>query len=371
MDLPSEGISSGRRTLLKQAALASIMAGASGVALPVPAEAVLPDTAISATSRRKRNAPMHTGRFDVHAHYVPPGVAQLKPVGGHFAATPMPQWSPEIALAFMDRHGIATQLLSVPVALPPAAAHAANAYGAQIVKQNPKRFGLLAALPMADIAATLTEIDHAFDTLCADGVIMMTNYAGDYLGHPKYEPVFAALDRRRAPVFVHPADPACFECVACGRPGPVIEFPMDTCRTVTDMLYAGVLRRFSSINFILSHGGGALPALAHRIASIGTLAFVPHPPEMTRKTALNDLSKLYFDTAIAGTASSIVPVLQLAGADHLVFGTDFPPATESVIKENIEALDGLTCMSNRARAAISHNGRRLFARFASGAEPAR
>jgi 6-methylsalicylate decarboxylase len=311
---------------------------------------------------------MVSGRFDVHAHYVPPGVAQLKPTGGNFAASPMPQWSPEIAIDFMDRHSIATQMLSIPVALPAPAAHAANTYGAHVVKQFPERFGLLAALPMMDVDAALAEIKHAFDELGADGAIMMTNYAGDYLGNPKFDPIFAELDRRRASVFIHPADPTCLECLALGRPGPVIEFPFETCRSVTDMVYANVIKRFSSINFILSHAGGALPGLAQRIAFLGVVPFVPHPPEMTPQTTLHQLSKLYFDTAIAGGASSLAPVLEITTADHIVYGTDYPPATEPVIKENNEALSRLSCLSEEAKAAIGSNGRRLFARFNGAAK---
>ncbi|MGC2781554.1 MAG: amidohydrolase family protein [Bradyrhizobium sp.] len=311
---------------------------------------------------------MISGRFDVHAHFKLPDAAPLGATpANNFKASPMANWSPEMALEFMNRHGIATQMLSIPSALPPAAARAANVYCAQIVKQHAERFGLLASLPMTDIEAALSEVDFAFDMLGADGVIMMSNYADDYLGNPKYEPVFAALDRRQATVFIHPAAPACYECVACGRPGPVIEFPFDTCRTVTDMLYAGVLGRFNSISFILSHAGGALPGLARRIASLGTVSYVPHPPEMTHQTVLSQLGKLYFDTAIAGSASTLVPVLELAGPDHIVFGTDFPPATEAVITENIGALDGLDCLSDEAEAAINHNGRRLFARFRGAA----
>jgi predicted TIM-barrel fold metal-dependent hydrolase len=364
MNIPEKDVSLVRRALLKRGPLASLAAGMSIASSSGRVQANETKDSAGKTAREVRGGnDTASGRFDVHAHYVPPAVAQLKPAGGNFAAPPMPQWSPDIALDFMDRHGIATQMLSIPVALPSTAARAANTYGAQVVKQHPQRFGLLAALPMGDIEATLAEIDYAFDVLGADGAIMMTNYAGAYLGNPKYEPVFAALDRRHVTVFVHPADAACLECVALGRPAPVIEFPFDTCRTVTDMVYANVIKRFSSINFILAHAGGALPGLAHRIASLGVVPFVPHPPEMTPQTTLSQLSQLYFDTAIAGSVSSIQPVLQLTSADHIVFGSDFPPATERVIRENIEALDGLTCLSHEARDAISQNGRRLFARF--------
>ena len=208
----------------------------------------------------------------------------------------------------MDRHDIATQMLSLPTPLSKDLARSTNEYGAAMVKQRPTRFGLLASLPMDDVEAALSEIDFAFDQLGADGVVMVTNYGGSYLGNARFEPVFAELNRRSATVFVHPTLPAGYECIACGRPGPVIEFTFDTCRTVADMLYAGILIRYNKIRFILSHAGGPLPTLAPRLSTIGTLNWVRHAPELTQESVMTQLARLYFDTAIAGTAASIGPV---------------------------------------------------------------
>jgi predicted TIM-barrel fold metal-dependent hydrolase len=159
----------------------------------------------------------------------------------------MPRWTPEFALDFMDRHDIATQMLSLPSHLSREEARRINEYGATVGKQYPGRFGLLAALPMDDVEATLSEIAFAFDKLNADGVVMVTNYGGNYLGSARFEPVFAELNKRSATIFIHPINPAGYDCVACGRPGPVIEFTFDTCRSVTDMLYAGVLTRYKDL----------------------------------------------------------------------------------------------------------------------------
>jgi predicted TIM-barrel fold metal-dependent hydrolase len=302
-------------------------------------------------------------RFDVHAHYMLPDAEPPGTPAQNFISSPMPHWTPELALHFMDGHGIATQILSAPVLLGPAAARAINDYGAEVVRTYPQRFGLLASLPMTEVDASREEIAYAFDTLGADGVIMLTNYAGAYLGSRIFDGLFAELDRRGATVFIHPTMPAGYECVACGRPGPVIEFPFDTCRSVADMLYAGVLERYSNLNIILSHAGGALPTLAPRLSSIGTVHYVPHPPQLTPHAVLQQLSRLYFDTAIAGTAASLAPVLELTSVDHIVFGTDFPPATEPIIDQNMAALAALRCVTEVERQAIYVNGRRLFKRF--------
>jgi predicted TIM-barrel fold metal-dependent hydrolase len=133
------------------------------------------------------------------------------------------------------------------------------------------------------------------------------------------------------------------------------------------MLYAGVLNRHKNIKFILSHAGGPLPTLAPRLSTIGTLHWVPHPSELTQEAVLTQLARLYFDTAIAGTAASIGPVLELTTPDHIVFGTDFPPASEPVIDQNIAALGALTCLNDAEKSAIQQNGRRLFRRFADEA----
>ena len=307
---------------------------------------------------------MKLNRFDVHAHFMPPGTTPRRGPGQNFLSSPMPTWTPEFALDFMDRHDIATQLLSLPTPLSKDEAHGINQYGATLVKQHPTRFGLLASLPMDDVEAASSEIAFAFDQLGADGVVMVTNYGGNYLGNARFEPVFAELNKRSATVFLHPTIPAGYECVACGRPGPVIEFTFDTCRTVTDMLYAGILNRYNNVKFIVAHAGGPLPTLAPRIGAIGTLPWVSHPPELTQEAVRTQLARLYFDTAIAGSAASIGPVLELTTPDHIVFGTDFPPASEPVIDQNIAALDALACMNDVEKSAINQNGMRLFRRFA-------
>jgi 6-methylsalicylate decarboxylase len=309
---------------------------------------------------------MKANRIDVHAHFMAPGAATNRPAPGqNFMSSPMPTWSPQSALDFMDRHDIATQMLSLPTPLAKDMARSINEYAAGVVKEHPTRFGLLASLPMDDVEAALSEIAFAFDQLSADGVVMVTNYGGNYLGNARFEPVFTELNRRSATVFLHPTLPAGYKCVACGRPGPVIEFTFDTCRTVTDMLYAGILNRYNNVRFILSHAGGPLPTLAPRLSTIGTLNWVRHPPELTQEAVMTQLARLYFDTAIAGTAASIVPVLELTEPDHIVFGTDFPPATESVIDQNIAALGALACLNETEKSAINRNAGRLFRRFAT------
>jgi 6-methylsalicylate decarboxylase len=90
---------------------------------------------------------------------------------------------------------------------------------------------------------------------------------------------------------------------------------------------------------------------------------VPHPPTLTPELVREQLRRLYFDTAIAGFEASIGPVLALTSADHIVFGTDFPPATEPVIDTNMAALESSPLLTQAERDAIHRGARRLFPRF--------
>jgi len=74
-----------------------------------------------------------------------------------------------------------------------------------------------------------------------------------------------------------------YEDTRLGRPGALIEAPLDTARTVVDMLYAGVFRRYQNFNVILAHGGGVLPTLAGRLDTLGPwpLGWADNPQHVT------------------------------------------------------------------------------------------
>src|SRR5258706_14567278 len=74
----------------------------------------------------------------------------------------------------------------------------------------------------------------ALDTLRADGVILLANYAGKYLGDAAFEPLWAELHRRQAVVFVHPGQPP-LPTVA-GVAGPLVDYPFDTTRTAVQLV---------------------------------------------------------------------------------------------------------------------------------------
>ena len=158
------------------------------------------------------------GLIDVHHHFM--SQAYLDAIGVERAASPgsaghVEPWTTQQSLEFMDKAGIEASIVSVsapgidmgtPLATSDLA-RACNEAQARMVHDHPKRFGSLAILPLPHIELSLGEIEYAFGTLKADGVVMMSNYGGEYIGSPKFWPVFEELNRRKAVAFFHPVAP--------------------------------------------------------------------------------------------------------------------------------------------------------------------
>jgi predicted TIM-barrel fold metal-dependent hydrolase len=53
---------------------------------------------------------------------------------------------------------------------------------------------------------SLRELEHSLDTLKLDGVALLSNVEGVYLGDPALDPLFEELDRRGTVVHLHPND---------------------------------------------------------------------------------------------------------------------------------------------------------------------
>ncbi len=304
------------------------------------------------------------GWIDVHAHFsVPQTTAQIQAAHVQRNArcflqdTPF-RWTPEGALEYMDRSGIAMQMLSsIPKTAD--ALRSANEYGASLVERHPARFGLLAALPTDDPGSCVAEIERAERSLRADGFAVTCVYNGVGLGDARLHPVWAELDRRRSTVFVHPD---AYGPPSQGRPVALLEVAFETARTVVDMLYAGIFRRWPNIRFVLAHCGGALPAVSGRILLLGAEPWVPNPERLTRDEMREQLSRFYLDTAAAGSEHSLRPALSLTTCDHLVYGSDcgVPCSTETSLARNIEAILAFSDLTPEQIAQIGRNALQLF-----------
>jgi predicted TIM-barrel fold metal-dependent hydrolase len=304
----------------------------------------------------------HPGRIDVHHHMLPPFYMDLR------RAVPdvgkMPTWSPSKSLDDMEKNGVTTAMLSLAVSgvsfdageAGRSLARKSNDFGAQLAKDHPASFGLLAALPLPDPQGSLIELEYALDTLHADGIALLSSYGDKWLGDAAYVPVFEELNRRKGVVFVHPNAPNCCANLQAHVPASTMEFFFDTARTIDSLLMNGTFSRFPNLQFIFSHGGGAMPLLANRIARL----FPKELAALAPNGVLYELKRQYYDTASATNLSSLSALMNLIPSSQIVFGSDFPFLSAGDTASDL-AHSGLP--DNALEAINRNNAVRLFERL--------
>ncbi|MFZ0385644.1 MAG: amidohydrolase family protein, partial [Solirubrobacteraceae bacterium] len=133
-------------------------------------------------------------------------------------------------------------------------------------------------------------------------------------------------------------------------PHPVwlYEFTFETVRAVTNLIYTGTLERYPQMRLQLAHLGGAVPFLAHRLASLADRE--PSQAAEAPVGALAYLRDLYYDTGLANNEPALAATLKIASPDQVVFGTDWPYA--ALPPAGDDPAPGLDVLGAPTRAAV-------------------
>jgi predicted TIM-barrel fold metal-dependent hydrolase len=271
-------------------------------------------------------------RVDIHHHILPPAYVakareRIAAVAGGFAEQVL-SWTPQRSIAAMDQAGVQMAITSisspgVDFGDATTLARECNDYAAEMAARHAGRFGVFAVLPMPDVDASLKEMDRARNV---QGFGLYTNYGGAWLGDPRFTPVLEEMNRRKAVVFVHPmVCPQCTDMLA-GVPDAIMEYPFDTTRTIASLLYSGAFARHKDIRFIFTHGGGALPMLAHRITRYAA------------GNAAEELKRLYFDVVSVTQPGPFAALKALVPTTQLLFGSDYPYWPPDLTAKGLAAL---------------------------------
>lgn len=313
-------------------------------------------------------------RIDTHHHLIPPDYRKALRKAGidESGGRALPEWSPELTLAAMAELDVSTAILSVSTpgtAFLPKAGDAAalardlNDYTEALVAAQPDRLGFFATVPLPYLEQSVAETVRALDDLHADGVVLLANNAGTYLGQDGQEDLFAALDARSAVVFIHPAE----------LPGPTIpgvapfaaDFLLDTSRAAYLLVRNGIRRKYPNVRFILSHAGGFVPYASHRMA-----VAIAGDTGRSPADSLDDFAGFYFDTALSSSAAALPSLLAFAKPGHVTFGSDWPFAPLAAGKLFAAGLDGYPGLDAAHRESIERtNALRLFPRLGVAPSP--
>lgn len=330
---------------------------------------------------------MDRNLIDVHHHIIPDIYRQaLLDFGvGFSGGKSIDCWTPEMSLQHMDALGVQTGICSISepalypiVAKDPAfarkLARQINEYMADLKQQYPGRFGAFAVLPMPDVPGSIQEVEYALKKLGLDGVGLLSNYGGEYLGNSEFDPVMDVLQELGAVAYVHPSVPPAPEQMPRPEFVPydyLMEFCFNTTRAAVNLILSGTTRRYPDVRFIFSHMGGAAPYLGWRVDScFSTLAARSTPPALISSnvwaawkglesvSVLEELGRFYYDTALATHPTALFAVEQLA-PDHILFGSDSFYASQAKGESFVRNLTALLQEDQRQR-VFFRNASSLF-----------
>jgi predicted TIM-barrel fold metal-dependent hydrolase len=272
-------------------------------------------------------------RIDVHHHVSPPtwidAVKSIKKDN-----PPMANWSVQKTLDDMDKGGVATaitspttpQVTGLDKAVAVRVARESNEYAKKLETDHPGRFGTFAMLPFPHVDECLKEIAYSFDTLKVDGVGCMTSYEDKWLGYSEFDPIWEELNRRKATVYTHPTGANCCVNLVRGVDDAYLEFGTDTTRSIFTILFSGNSQKYKDINWIWSHGGGALTAFAERFL-VQAISRPPYAGKFPRDLVESELRRFYYDTAQVANPITLAAMVKLMPVSQIVYGTDFPYRT--------------------------------------------
>lgn len=287
-------------------------------------------------------------KVDFQAHYLPKVYYDFLEEEGLYCPDgfPAPEWDEAWQQEAMTELCISHALLSISS---PSVftgnkfrsrelARKINEEGAQIVSHAPGNLGFLATLLLPLVHSSIFEARYCLDELHADGVGLMTNYGGVYLGDRRLDELMAELDVRGALAVMHPTQPAVMvPDVNEEIPVPAFEYFVETTRAFLNMAQNDTFTLYPNIRWVVPHMGAFLSILADRFESF---ALMPRFADSDRRAdIMEDMAHAYYDAAGFSEQKQLEMLLRNVDESHLFYGSDTPYTDITACVGQAEALE--------------------------------
>lgn len=265
-------------------------------------------------------------------------------------------------LADMDRLRIGMAALSTNDPGPeqfgeegPYIARLVHDFLADVARQHPGRFFLLATLPLTNVHASIKELDRCVHELGMKGVLLYSNIAGKFPDEPEFAPLFAAAEEMDIPVLLHPPCPVTFEATKDYNLTGGLGLMFDTTIALCRLILSGVFDRHPRLKLVCPHVGGTLPYLIGRIDH--QVCVLKRVPVKLKKRPSEYLKENVFLDTVNVLPSVIQFGIDFVGPDRMLFATDHPWVEADISVRNVQSLG----LSDENKAKIfRENARKLF-----------
>ncbi len=298
--------------------------------------------------------------FDAHSHWLPAEIIEQ----AHFFS---PAWGDiEKHLELMDGSGVERALLLYPTSdahrQMGGHAEAARVYNdaiAEVVNRYPARFTGAAILPVDQPAEMVKELNRA-EGLGFRAISLATSCDGIYLDDERFDPLYERAQGAGIPIFVHPQtiNPIGYERLQHPLLTPVIEFVFDTTVCIGRLMTGGVFRRYPELKFVFAHFGGVMPFIKERFDSVYQMLRGRNFTEDLHGLPSEYLRRIYVDTSGASSPHALMCTLDMVGAEHTLWGSDYPGNPD--VAASIDAIEGLDIPSDDREKILGGNIARLL-----------
>lgn len=256
-------------------------------------------------------------------------------------------WDPQLRIDDYARFGVQTQVIStVPVLFSYwAKPHQAlelhrhlNDHTAEVCRTHPRHYAGIGTVPLQSPTLAIQEMERCVEQLGLAGVQIGSHVEDWNLDAPELFPFFQAAADLGAAILVHPWDMMGKDSMPKYWLPWLVGMPAEQSRAACCLIFGGVLERLPGLRVCLAHGGGSFPYTIGRIEH----GFRMRPDLVATDNARSPreyFQRLFFDSCVHDP-QALRYLIDVAGAEHVMLGTDYPfPLGEQSPGSGIAALD--------------------------------
>ena len=237
---------------------------------------------------------------------------------------------------------------------------------AELVRSHPDRFaGFAASLPLTDPDAAIEEIQRSDRELGASGALISSNIGGLPIDAPRFEPLFAELERRNRAIWIHPTRSQLHADYPSERQSRFgiwwsLGWPYETAAAMTRLVFSGHMERYPALKVITHHSGGMIPHFSGRLDAVQTEDQRDAFETVFKRPVLDYYRRFYADTAMFGAPHGVRSAFEFFGPDRMLFGTDMPLGGPAVVPDTIADIEALGLPPGDREKVFAGNARTLL-----------
>jgi aminocarboxymuconate-semialdehyde decarboxylase len=330
---------------------------------------------------------MRTGltmQIDIYCHLIPPKLKDIwfeRQKTIRELRTNVCLYDLDARFRVMDRYPDLVQVLTPPGATPDELAgpgggvdlaRRINDELAELVEKYPYRFvGAAAVLPIADIDASLKEIDRAINELKLRGILLRIPINGKPADRPEFFPIYQKMCEFNLPIWLHPHKNPAVPDYPDETESKYLIWHMwglmvESTNTMTRLVFSGVMEKYPELKFIIHHCGAMVPYFGERITNHYLQSEMRNRTNFTaglRHRPVDYFRRFFTDTALIGNTPALMCAYDFFGPDQILFGTDAPfdaQLGDYGTKRTIEAVSRMSIVDADKKKIFEENARKLL-----------